>query len=130
MINLLKIAFPSFYDLHPVENGCPQRKASSLFDRLGDEDSSSFAECIATNSGFVLDIATTYTADLEDAGSATAEIFNEIWEYGASSRFIDMDEHKTISYIAHQYFLNRSRGLRSPKLSRSIKVDKSRGKSY
>lgn len=91
-----------------VESQPRRQNASPLFERIRTHEKSAYAECIAAYSGFVMQVAEAYTPNQEEAGIATAEIFNEIWAYASDSKLAELDDHGAISYIAHQYFLHRS----------------------
>lgn len=108
MLNLLKSARHSFHYFDGPESVVSEQKASPLFDRIRTHEKDAFTECISTYSGFIMQLAQAYTPNLEEAGIATAHIFNEIWHCAYDSRMTQMEEQDTISYIVHQYFLHKS----------------------
>lgn len=106
-INTLSTILGAFVRPKPVEDRRQTKTAPTLFERLRKRDKRSFAECINQHGGFVWNLAKAYTTSEEEAGNATAEIFNEIWKYSACDAKFEMDEHQTISYIARRYLFTR-----------------------
>lgn len=105
-MSLLNVEFPFF--IRPAERVVTEkRNIPSLYDRLNDQDSGAFADCIKRNGDLVWHLSQQYTHSPEEAGRATAEIFNEIWKYAASKRASELNECETVSYIAHRYLLGR-----------------------
>lgn len=105
-MSLLNVEFPIFR--RPAERVVTEkRNVPSLYDRLSDQDSRAFSDSIKRNAELVWHLSQQYTQSPEEAGRATAEIFNEIWKYAASKRASELNESETVSYIAYRYLLGR-----------------------
>ena len=86
-----------------------QSRALTIIQRLINKDKSAVKDCIDKYGGLIWTLAKKYTSSIEEAETATVEIFADVWRYAQRSGTTYSTEECLISRIAWSRLVNEYR---------------------
>lgn len=75
----------------------------TMLERVGQHEKNAFGECLNIYGNYVWNAVKQFTSSEIEAETATAEIFNEIWNYSNRFNPSDSSENKFITLITYHY---------------------------
>ena len=83
------------------------QKSMLIFQRIADADRTAVSECLDAYGNMVWALAKKFTGSIEEAETATQEIFLDIWKYADRFDGTETSEEKFIFFVACRCLLKR-----------------------